>query len=297
MTRGFVLALIIVALTTAVAAGTTVTILYTNDLHARVEQLAGLSAAIAQARAAAPGPVLLFDSGDTWQDYRVPIYAVWGADQMVAWMNKVGYTAMELGNHDLYYGPDRLAALIHDANFPILCANLRPVPGISAPFRPYTFVRAGTLRVLVIGVITPQYLPYFDYPWLTYIDPAQAIADILKRQGKNADLVVVLGHLPVAAAEKITRRVPGINVFLTGHSHELTTAPVHVEKTIILQAGAFGRHLGKLTVDIDASHTVTTMHNTFIPIKNTPVDQAPGYRRLGAVIALIAAAMALLFLR
>ncbi len=281
MKRGAFFGLVLVLAVFGAVWGERLTILYTNDLHTRLGRLLGLAAEIERIRAAAVGPVLLFDSGDTWQDYRVPIYAVWGADRTDEWMNEVGYDAMALGNHDLYYGADRLAALSREAKFPVLCANLRAAPGFDPPFAPYTFVDVGGLRVLVIGLITDEYLPYLDYPWLTYVEPAEALAGVLKREGDKADLVVVLGHLPVKAARAIAAKVPGVDVFLTGHSHELTRAPVRVGDTIILQAGAFGRYLGVLTLEIDAvTGTIEEAENSFREIEETPVDQDRGYVRL-----------------
>ncbi len=295
MSRIFISLLIVIAVA-GTGLGETVTILYTNDIHTRVEQLPGLSAAIEDERAAASGPVLLFDSGDTWQDYRVPIYAVWGAERTVEWMNTVGYDAMALGNHDLYYGPDRLAHFVQTADFPVLCANLRPVAGVKPPFTPYTFVQAGGLHVLVIGLITDEDLPYLDYPWLTYLDPAEALAAVLdEEEADKADLVVVLAHLPVAAAKRIAQRVPGIDVFLTGHSHELTETPVHVGKTVILQTGAFGQRLGILTLTVDSSGEVTKAANSFRTIEKTPVATDRGYIRLGIIGGLTLALLLLLF--
>ncbi len=282
MKRGFLFGMILISTILGSVWGETLTILYTNDIHTRLGRLPGLAARIEEVRASAPGPVLLFDSGDTWQDYRVPIYAVWGAARTLEWMNEVGYDAMALGNHDLYYGAARLAALARKARFPILCANLKAAPGFDPPFAPYTFVDAGRLRVLVIGLITDEYLPYLDYPWLTYVDPAAALAGVLKREGGKADLVVVLGHLPVKDAVRIVKKTPGIDVFLTGHSHELTRTPVRVGKTIVLQAGAFGRYLGALTLTVDpATGAVEVEENTFYKVKETPVDQDRGYIRLG----------------
>lgn len=99
--------------------------------------------------------------------------------------------------------------------------------------------------MLVIGVITAEYVSYPDYPWLKYIHPAQAIQRVLKETEGKVDFVVVLGHLPVAHAVQIARKVPDIDVFLTGHSHETTPDPVREGKTLILQAGAFGRYLAR----------------------------------------------------
>ncbi len=296
MNRGAVFGLILVLTIFGTVFGETVTILYTNDLHTRLSRLAGIAAQVERIRATAAGPVLLFDVGDTWQDYRVPIYAVWGADRTEKWMNKLGYDAMALGNHDLYYGADRLFALSQMAKFPILCANLKAVPGFSPPFVPYTFVQAGGVRVLVIGVITDADLPYFDYPWLTYLSPAKALGNVLKEVGKRADLVVVLGHLSVQDAVRIVNEIPGMDVFLTGHSHELTWEPVRVGDTIILQAGAFGRYLGALTLTVDtATGTIEKARNTFYEIEQTPVDQDRGYIRLTIVGTVLLGLLLLLF--
>ena len=66
------------------------TILYTNDLHLRFERLASIERLIAEERAGDVS-ILLLDAGDTWQDFRRPLPAVWGANEMVEWMNLVAY--------------------------------------------------------------------------------------------------------------------------------------------------------------------------------------------------------------
>jgi len=272
------------------------TILYTNDIHNRLGSLAGLGELIEQERSTGE-PVLLFDSGDTWQDFRVPLYAVWGADEMVTWMNSVGYDAMAIGNHDIYYGVDRLAELSSKAEFPLLCANMVPLAGYKTPFAPYTIISAGGMRVLVVGVITAEYLSYPDYPWLKYVDPTQTVQGVLEEMEGQADLVIVLGHLPVAEAVQIVRMVPGIDVFLTGHSHEITPEPVREGKTLILQAGAFGHYLGRLKLEIDPqSGDITSTSNALLETKKTPVSLDRGYLKLFTVAALLAASL-LLFIR
>ena len=287
------LMILVVSLATSAAS---LTILYTNDIHDRLGSLASLGELIEEERATG-SPVLLFDSGDTWQDFRVPLYAVWGADEMVAWMNRVVYDAMAIGNHELYYGADRLGEISSVADFPLLCANMIALPGYQAPFLPYTMIPAGGMRVLVlvIGVITAEYLSYPDYPWLKYVDPTRAIQGILKETEGEADVVIVLGHLPVAQAVQIAQKVPDIDVFLTGHSHEITPDPVREGKTVILQAGAFGRYLGRLRLEIDPqSGVIVSAQNTLLETKKTPVMLDRGYLKLFTVAALIATSLLLL---
>ena len=270
------------------------TILYTNDIHNRLGSLASLSALIERERVN-DAPVLLFDSGDTWHDFRVPLYAVWGADEMVAWMNRVNYDAMAIGNHDLYYGADKLAELSSKADFPVLCSNMVPFAGEQAPYASYTIIDAAGMRVLVVGVITAEYLSYPDYPWLEYVDPAQAIQGILDEMRGKYDFVIVLGHLPMAQAVLIARSVPDIDVFLTGHSHEVTPQPVKQGKTLIVQAGAFGQYLGRLKLEIDPeSREVASAQNSLLKTKKTPVDLDRGFVKVFAVVALIATSLFLL---
>jgi len=270
----------------AEVSASSLTILYTNDLHVRLGRLESVAELIAQERST-DDPVLLLDAGDTWQDFRTPLAAVWGAEEVVDWMNRIGYDAMALGNHDLYWGADVLAALCERASFPVLCANLRPSAGIAPPFVPYTIVSVGELEVLVVGLITAEYLPYPDFPWLRYMPPIAALQDILDTHSERADLVVAVGHLPVADATRIVRSVPGVDVFLTGHSHEVTVEPVRVGDTLILQAGAFGHFLGRLRLEIDAeTGDILSAKNDLLPTRKAPTNLGRGLLRLVEVLTL-----------
>jgi len=263
------------------------TVLYTNDLHTRLGRTEGLAELIDHERAT-DRPVLLLDAGDTWQDFRVPLYAVWGAQEMVDWMNQVGYDAMALGNHDLYWGADQLEALCARANFPVLCSNLRPSAGIAPPFLPYTTIPVNGMEILVIGLITLEYLPYPDFPWLRYVSPTTALQNVLDMVSERADLVVAVGHLPVEEAARVVQAVPGVDVFLTGHSHETTPEPVRAAETLILQAGAFGQFLGRLRLELDAdTGDILSATNELLSAKRSPVRLDRGYLRLFQVSLLI----------
>jgi len=262
------------------------TILYTNDLHTRLGRLEGLAELIESERAI-DRPVLLLDAGDTWQDFRTPLAAVWGAEEMVYWMNQVGYDAMALGNHDLYWGADQLAALCERASFPVLCANLRPSAGIEPPFARYKTVSIGELDILIVGLITSDYLPYPDFPWLRYVSPTKALQNVLDTASERAGLIVAVGHLPIEEAARIAQGVPGVDVFLTGHSHEMTAEPLQVGGTLILQAGAFGHFLGRLRLELDAeTGDILLATNELLPTKKSPARLGRGIVRLAEVLIL-----------
>ena len=271
------------------------TILYTNDLHLRFERLASIERLIAEERGAG-APILLVDAGDTWQDFRRPLPAVWGADRMVEWMNRVGYDGMALGNHDMYWGSARLDELVGAASFPVLCANLVPLHRAEPPFVPSTRVDVDGISALLIGLITEELLPYSAYPVLRLVPAAAAVAREIDRAALRGDLIIVAAHLPIADAIRVARQVPEIDVFVTGHSHEETREPIRVGDTLIVQSGAFGETLGRLALDVDpgtGAHRL--VDHALIPTGKAPTDVGQGLLQL-LTVATAAVAAALLVL-
>ena len=270
-------------------------ILYTNDLHLRFERLASIERLIAEERGGET-PILLLDAGDAWQDFRRPLPAVWGADEMVEWMDRVGYDAMALGNHEMYWGAKRLDELMRKVSFPILCANLVPVRPDANSFVSSTELMAGDVSVLLIGLITEELLPYSAYPGLRMVPMSGAVRNEIDRTLGEQDLIVVVAHLPVAAAIRVATAVPEIDVFVTGHSHEETSDPIRVGDTLIVQSGGFGENLGRLVVDVDpetGEHRL--IENELIPTEKAPTDIGRGLLQLFAVVV-AAVAVSLLVL-
>jgi len=272
------------------------TILYTNDLHLRFARLASIRALIEEERSKG-APVLLLDAGDGWQDFRTPLAAVWGADEMVEWMNDAGYDAMALGNHELYWGPDRLTELVERASFPILCANLDAAPGFSPPFIPSTIRSIGGIRVLLVGVVTRYHLPFPDFPWLRYVSPAVALTREIEGVPEPVDLIVAIGHISVDEAAGVVREVPEIDVFVTGHSHEETHDPVRAGDSLIVQAGRFAEWLGVLILEVDEeTGEPRLVSNDLFATTTAPTDSFRGLLRLAAVAAAVALTVFLVLL-
>ena len=275
--------------------GSSLTILYTNDLHSRLSRVASLGELIDQERRG-EGSTLLLDAGDCWHDFRLPVNAVWGAWEMTKWMNSVSYDAMALGNHELYWGADELARLCGAAEFPVLCSNLIAKRDIDPPFLPSTVVTVGDLQVLIVGLVTAELLPYPDYPWLDLVPAERALQKILEQRGQDADLAIALSHLSIERASMIATAVDGIDVFLTGHSHETTPKPLVVNDSLIVQAGAFGEKLGKLQLEIDPeTGRISEAENVLLETERAPVCLNRGYLEL-LKVALCAAIFVVLML-
>ena len=276
------------------AGATPLTILYTNDLHLRFERLDALERLIAEQRDEV-GDLLLVDAGDAWHDFRRPTTAVCGADAMVAWMNRVAYDAMALGNHDMYWGSEHLEELAAEAAFPMLCANIQAAGIRSPPFVPSVLIDVNGASIALIGLVGAEFLAFSAFPSLAYVAPDVALRETLERLPDGLDAVIVVAHLPVAEAARIARHVSGIDVFITGHSHEETLEPVPVGDTIIVQAGCFGAKLGRLDVEIEADRADVSEHR-LIPTEKAPVDLDRSLLQLGRVIIALSAILLLVVL-
>jgi len=172
-------------------------------------------------------------------------------------MKALGYDAMELGNHEFDLYPSTLKYVLNEAGFPgsgfpILCANLN-ISGdaeIGYFVKPYIIKEYGDLKVGIFGLLTESTNQISNPSPVAVLPPlsvAQIWVDSLK-YGLDCDIVVLLSHLGVFEDQLLASSVTGIDIIVGGHTHTLLATPVQIGNTLILQAGEFGRYLGKLSL-------------------------------------------------
>lgn len=247
----------------------TITILHTNDTHSQVEPLepgkrdangggyARRMGAISQERAQDPY-LLLFDAGDFSQG--TPYFNFYHGRIEVDAMNRMGYDAVTLGNHEFDYGVDTLAAVLKNAQFAVVCANYdvtnSPLENI---VKPYTILRRENLRIGVFGIsIDPQGLiAEKNFQPLQYLDPvecAQQTATLLKEE-KRCDLVICLSHQGTHHGDvELAKATRNIDVIIGGHTHKIVEN-MYVENldgdsVLLSQMGKSGARIGKIRVEL-----------------------------------------------
>jgi 5'-nucleotidase len=139
--------------------------------------------------------------------------------------------------------------------------------GLVRPF--VAFGRAGA-RIVVIGLITEE-TPHVASPGpnLRFRSAEEAAERaIATARAEGPATIVLLSHRGLAADQRLAERVRGVDVIIGGHSHTLLAnrqdaagpAPTLVDgpdRTVrIVQAGAFGRFLGRLDLDLDSGGRV-----------------------------------------
>lgn len=242
----------------------TLTILHTNDTHSQVEPIAAGKrdgnhagyarrlGVIQQERAADPN-LILVDAGDFCQG--TPYFNFYHGRMEIDAMNRMGYDAITLGNHEFDNGVDTLATILKNAQFAVVSANYNvsgtPLEGI---VKPYTvFTRAG-IRVGILGVgVNPEGLiAAKNFAPVQYIEPfaaAQKAATELKTK-HHCDLIICLSHLGTDTDEKLAQQTQYIDVIVGGHTHKIIkkhyVENLDGDTVLLAQMGKSGARMGKI---------------------------------------------------
>ncbi|MCL4675079.1 MAG: thiosulfohydrolase SoxB, partial [Pararhodobacter sp.] len=211
---------------------------------------------------------IVLDGGDTWQG-SMTSYLTRGQD-MVNIMNALGTEAMT-SHWEWTYGTDRVFELVEQLNFPFLGQNIFDAEWNepSEDFPSYTWFERGGARVAVIGQAFP-YMPIANPGWMfpefsfgIRDERMQEMVDEVRANG--ADVVVVLSHNGFDVDRKMASRVTGIDVILTGHTHDALPEPVLVGSTLLIASGSHGKFVTRLDLDVRDGRLMGFRHK-LIPV-------------------------------
>jgi sulfur-oxidizing protein SoxB len=193
--------------------------------------------------------VLLLDGGDTLQGSYTALQTRGG--DMASVMRQLGVEATT-GHWEFTLGADRVHELFGDtgqpgsAGVPFLTANVRDTDFGDPIFEGMRIFERGGVSVAVIGQAFP-YTPIANPRWMMPNWTFGIREDDVRRQVANAralgaEVVVLLSHNGFDVDRKMARRVEGIDVILTGHTHDALPAPVKVGRTLLIASG-FARQI------------------------------------------------------
>ncbi len=247
------------------------------DMYGRVGGLDRVSTVINAIRADRPDALLL-DGGDTWHG-SYTCYHTQGQD-MVNVMNALKPDAMTF-HWEFTLGSERVAELVESLPFAALGQNIfdaewdEPVLDL---FPPYTFFERGGVKIAVIGQAFP-YMPIANPRWMfpEYsfgIRDENMAAMVEEVRAEGAECVVVLSHNGFDVDKKMAGIVPGIDVILSGHTHDALPEPVLVGETIIVPSGSNGKFVSRIDLDIRDGRMMGWKHK-LIPVFSDVIQPDP----------------------
>ncbi len=195
--------------------------------------------------------MLFLDGGDTWQGSYTSLETKGG--DMVEIMNHLGPDAMT-AHWEFTYGADRVREIVDELPFAFLGGNIFDAEWDEPAYEATEYFERGGVKVAVIGQAFP-YLPIANPRWmfpnLSFgIREEQVQANVDAARAEGAQLVVLLSHNGFDVDRKLASRVKGIDVILTGHTHDALPEPVIVGKTLVIASGSHGKFLSRLDLDV-----------------------------------------------
>ncbi|HEY9084859.1 MAG TPA: thiosulfohydrolase SoxB [Candidatus Tyrphobacter sp.] len=253
--------------------------------YGRLGGLDRMATLVKAIRSERPGRTLLLDGGDTWQGSYTALKER-GADMVTA-MNALGVDAMT-AHWEFTYGTQRVEELKRKLAFPLLCGNVKDATWEAyGVFESYKIFERGGVRIAVIGQAYP-YTPIANPAWLFAdwsfgIDEAHVQSEVDAARAAGAVVVVLLSHNGFDIDRKLAGRVRGIDVILTGHTHDAIPVPVIVGKTILIAAGSHGKFLARLDLDVRGGQ-VAAHRFRLIPIFSDAIAPDPQMAQIVEVI-------------
>jgi sulfur-oxidizing protein SoxB len=240
-----------------------------SDLAKRFGPMGGadrIATIIKAIRAERPGRCLLLDGGDTWQGAWTNLQTK--AADMVAVQKALGVEAM-VGHWEFAYGADRVTELAKSLGFPFLAGNIQDREWNEDVFPTHAMFDRGGVKIAVIGQAfpyTPIANPRWMFPdWEFGIKEERIAARVQAARDEGAGLVVLLSHNGFEVDRKLAARVPGIDVILTGHTHDALPQPVQIGRTLLIATGASGKFISRLDLDVQGGRVAGYRH-ALIPL-------------------------------
>jgi 2',3'-cyclic-nucleotide 2'-phosphodiesterase (5'-nucleotidase family) len=237
---------------------TILTLLHTNDTHARLEEVpasgsdpahggvARLKTLVNQVREeVGKDRVLLVDAGDYSQG--TIFWSAWKGSDAVMFLNDIGYDVVTLGNHEFNLGPDNLVGRIlgepvniasvdyptEPLQAPMVVTNLdlSGEPALDALVAPSVIVQKGGVRYGVLGLVTDTTRnissPGPNIVFLDYVESVQAEVDRLRQQ-EGIRHIILLSHVNFYDDLELAAQLSGVDIIVSGHDHVLLGDPARL---------------------------------------------------------------------
>lgn len=220
------------------------------------------------------GKVLFLDNGDTFHGTHEAVETKGAC--MVPVLNLLGLDAMTF-HWDTAYGPAALKDLASQLSYPILAINVFRKDTKELFFEPYLMKEINGIKVGIIGIasnmVDKTMPPSFSEGLVFTLGKEELPGWIEKVKAEGAELVVMLSHLGFPQDVQMVKDVKGIDVCISGHTHNRLRKPEVVNGTYIIQSGSQGSFLGHIDLTLDEDGISSLRHELLDVSEDVPEDE------------------------
>ena len=220
-------------------------------VYGRMGGVDRIATVIKAIRAERGNKVLLLDGGDTWTNSWTALKTQ-GQD-MVDVMNLLAPDAIT-GHWEFTLGEARVRQIVDALPFPFLAQNVFESEFEDRIFPAQKMFERGGAKIAVIGQafpFTPIANPRWMIPkWTFGIREKEMQKEVDVAKAAGADLVVLLSHNGFDVDRKMANQVDGIDIVLSGHTHDAVPEVTKIGKTLLVASGCHGKFLSRLDLDV-----------------------------------------------
>ncbi|MDA3733550.1 5'-nucleotidase C-terminal domain-containing protein [Niameybacter massiliensis] len=221
---------------------------------------------------------LFLDCGDTFHGTFITTQTHGNA--IVPILNEMGLDAMT-AHWDFAYTPSKLRDLVYELNYPLLAANVYRYDTKQRVFDPYIIKEIDGMKIGIFGMACQHVVQGFPQKFSQgiYMSPEYKEAPIIAAQLRNkhkCDIVVMLSHLGMPTDYEIISKTTGIDICISGHTHNRLNAPIKVGNALLIQSGCHGSFIGELDVEIINGRIIDYQHKLIPVTADIPEDERIG---------------------
>jgi 5'-nucleotidase / UDP-sugar diphosphatase len=275
----------------AAQADYTLHVIHINDLHSRMEAVnafdstcsaedaaenkcfggvARVATKIKELRdkvTAEGGNVIVLDAGDQFQGSL--FYTTYKGAAEAEFMEKIGFDAMAVGNHEFDDGPEGLAAFLDKVTFPVISGNTDVSQNnvLAGRVQNHVVLEVGGEKIGIISALATDTVDTSSPgPTVIFQDEIDSLAaDVAELEAAGVTKIIALNHVGLPKDLEIAAAVPGIDAVVGGHSHTLLSSkdpkragpyPTWVDGqngalVPVVQAYAYSKYVGHLVLTFD----------------------------------------------
>ena len=275
----------------AAQADYTLHVIHINDLHSRMEAvnafdstcsaedaaeqkcfggIARVATKINELRdqiTAEGGNVIVLDAGDQFQGSL--FYTTYKGAAEAEFMEKIGFDAMAVGNHEFDDGPEGLAGFLDKVTFPVISGNTDVSQSnvLAGRVQNHVVLEVGGEKIGIISALATDTVDTSSPgPSVIFQDEIDSLgADVAELEAAGVTKIIALTHVGLPKDLRIAAAVPGIDAVVGGHSHTLLSSkdpkragpyPTWVDGQSgalvpVVQAYAYSKYVGHLVLTFD----------------------------------------------
>ncbi|CAM3905595.1 bifunctional metallophosphatase/5'-nucleotidase [Mesobacillus thioparans] len=218
--------------------------------------------------------VLVLDGGDLFHG-TLPLVASKG-EALIPALQKMALDGWVPGNWDFAYGKEQLSSLADALPFPAVACNVKDQDSNQSFLKPYMIKELNGVKIGVIGLTYPyveETMPESFSKGLSFTKGVEEASSCVEELKDKVDLIVLLSHMGLPLDVELATMVDGIDLILSGHSHDRIEQPITVNGALVVQAGSSASFLGKLDIQLEGGKIEDYQYELVTIDESFPVDE------------------------